>query len=218
MSLTTTDAAPSARAHCAASSPIGPAPTISTRCPATRPRRTACSATEVGSTSAPARGSNATWCANAAGKTIRVAIAPSMCTIPVSVRRAHRWRRPARQRTQTPQPIATSPTTRSPAAKPVTPRPTSTTVPVHSWPGTIGNSASPIRKYASEPSKISMSVPQIPTAVGAISSSPSPGVGSGRSTISSRCAPWNSTACIGRLNNRLTNSGRVTMVTELDRA
>ena len=77
---------------------------------------------------------------------MRVAIAPSMWTMPVSVRLAHRWRRPARQRTQTPQPIATSPTTRSPAAKPVTPAPTSTTAPVHSWPGTIGYSARPIRK------------------------------------------------------------------------
>jgi hypothetical protein len=82
---------------------------------------------------------------------------------------------------------------------------------------TIGKEASPIRKYASEPSKISMSVPQIPTAVGAISSSPSPGEGSGRSTISSRSSPWNSTARIGGLNNRRTNSGRLTMVTELDR-
>ena len=45
---------------------------------------------------APPRAARAsTRCANAAGKTIRVAIAPSMCTMPVSVRRAHRWRRPA---------------------------------------------------------------------------------------------------------------------------
>ncbi len=90
--------------------------------PATRPRRTACSATDVGSTSPAARAGNSTRCAKAAGNTSREAIAPSMCTIPVSVRRAHRCWRPARQRTQTPQPIATSPTTRSPGEKPVTPR------------------------------------------------------------------------------------------------
>ena len=189
MSLIRIAAAPSARAHWATSSPIGPAPTTSTPLPATSPRRTAWSATDVGSTSAAARASRSTRCANAAGNTIRDAIAPSMWTIPVSVRRAHRCGRPARQRTHTPQPIATSPTTRSPGAKPSTPAPTSTTTPVHSCPGTIGYSASPIRKYASEPSKISTSVPQIPTADGAISSSPSPGVGSGRSTISSRSSP-----------------------------
>src|SRR3954471_5488619 len=51
-----------------------------------------------------------------------------------------------------------------------------------------------MRKYASEPSKISTSVPQIPTAEGAISSSPGPGTGSGRSTSSSRSSPWNSIA------------------------
>src|SRR4051812_11063552 len=37
----------------------------------------------------------------------------------------------------------------------------------------------------------------MPTAVGAISSSPSPGTGSGRSTSSSRSSPWNSIARIG---------------------
>ena len=57
VSLIRTAAAPSARAHCATSSPIGPAPTTSTPLPATSPRRTACSATDVGSTSAAARAS-----------------------------------------------------------------------------------------------------------------------------------------------------------------
>src|SRR4051812_15006269 len=39
-----------------------------------------------------------------------------------------------------------------------------------------------------------MSVPQMPTAVGSIRTSPSPGAGSGRSTSSSCSPPWNSIA------------------------
>src|SRR3954454_22025552 len=48
-----------------------------------------------------------------------------------------------------------------------------------------------------DPSKISTSVPQMPTAAGAIRSSPGPGSGSGRSTSSRRSPPWNSIALTG---------------------
>ena len=98
------------------------APTTSTPLAGEPPRRTACSATEVGSTSAAERASSSTRCANAAGKTAArpsrrpCARSRSRCAARTDARG------PARQRTQTPQPIATSPTTRSPGENPRTPR------------------------------------------------------------------------------------------------
>ena len=96
----------------------------------------ACSATDVGSTSAAARGSSSTRCANAAGNTSREAIAPSMCTMPglgapraqVLAARAAAHADAAADRDLPHDAVAR----REPGARP---RPTSTTSPVHSWPG-----------------------------------------------------------------------------------
>ena len=104
-------------------------------------------------------------------------------------------RGPARQRTHTPQPIATSPTTRSPAREPGHAR-----ADVDDLAGPLvarARSGTPRGPSGSRPASRRRSrrrCRRCRRAVGAISSSPSPGVGSGRSTSSSRSSPWNSIA------------------------
>ena len=105
-----------------------------------------------------------------------------------------------------------------PAQNPRTPRPTSTTVPVHSWPGTIGYCASPSGSTPSSPRRSRRRCRRSRPRSGAISSSPSPGARV-RPLDQLEPLPAVELDCAHTgLNNRRRNSGRLMMVTERARA
>ena len=113
-------------------------------------RRTACTATDSGSTiaacsSGTARGTPQTM---RSGTTSASAKAPSRRyspgETPITWRRSHRLIWSARQNAHSPQWIVESKVTRSPARKRLTSEPTASTTPAASWPITIGGMRRPL--------------------------------------------------------------------------
>ncbi len=145
-SVTVISAAPAWRAAAAVSTPIGPAPVISTRAPASGPAwATACRQTASGSAKAAALtetpGPTGTaWVARQVSSSRNP---PWTCGLRIALPRKRmsvQWlESPARHHSQTPQGRLGLTATRVPGAGPATPGPTASTVPAISWPRIIGS-------------------------------------------------------------------------------
>ena len=113
----------------------------------------------------------------------REVAAPPAVETPMAPHRSQRLPRPRRHSGQAPQYRLGSTATRSPTASWSTPRPMATTSPANSWPGTIGSEG------ANSPSRMWRSVPQMPHAATATTTSPSCGAGSSIVTTSTAPGP-----------------------------
>ena len=183
-SVITTCRAPACRLTIAAMIPIGPAPVTSTSSPSIGNASAVCTALPNGSKIAATPHSTGCRCTQALvdGRATYSANAPSTCT-PMPRVLMHRWRRPARQLRHRPQTRCPSPLTMSPTCTSITLEPTSTTSPENSCPTVRGGLTVPAAH--SSQASICRSVPQIPVAFTATSTSPGPTAGIGTSMSSS---------------------------------